>query len=100
MDLKDVVQRVRDSATEAELAFRAGHPDVAERYLMDQMVDIRKYFDEKTSPAGDVTESATSEKPEETSTEKPEQVPGAVLPAKQFVSPDADQKKALEQAGP
>ena len=75
MDLKDVVSNVNKKAEEASRAFHAGHPDVAENYLMEQMLEIGKYFDERTTPAGDVTESVTSE----TASEVPEAKPAAVF---------------------
>jgi len=100
MDLKDVVAIAAHTATEAGLAFHAGHHDESEKLLMELMVGLGKYFDEKTTPAGDVTESATSEEPADELKEWPGEVPGAVLPATQF-APAADaQKKALDQAGP
>lgn len=77
MDLKDVVQNAQQNALEASSAFHAGHRDKAERFLMAQMLETGKYFDEKTKPAGDVTESATSEQGAGDSQEKPAQVPGA-----------------------
>ena len=100
MDLKDVVATVLDRAEEANKAFHAGHSDSSHVYLLKIVDTIDRYFKDKTTPAGDVTKSATSEKPEENATEKPEQVPGAVLPANQFVSHEAAQKKALDEAGP
>ena len=82
MDLKDVIEDVRVKAIEAHNAFHAGHGDVAENYLGEISVAIDAYFIKPTTPAGDVTESATSEKPAETQTEKPAEVPGAqVRPA-------------------
>lgn len=102
MDLKDVIAKVNEVAMEAHNAFHAGHQDVAEAYLRKSLDQIQMYFDEQTKPAGDVTESATSEKSAETLPETPAEVPGdsvaaaalgsqaaasEVLPASQFEKP-------------
>ena len=71
MDLKDVLAKVKVGQEEAELAFHAGHHEVSENFLMQAMVLLCKYFDEKTKQEGDVTESATSEKPADETKEKP-----------------------------
>jgi len=100
MELKEVIAKAKNIAESAHSSFHAGRLDDAENYLMVEMQTIARYFDAKTKPAGDVTESATSE----TETEQPAETPakaagpaaqaGAVLPAA------AAQKKALDQAGP
>jgi len=77
MDLKDVVANAQVTSNEALLAFNAGHYDEAEKQLMAQMIETGKYFDEKTTPAGDVTESATTKTDAEEPQEKPAEVPGA-----------------------
>ena len=100
MDLKDVVQRTRDSATEAELAFRAGHPDDAEKYLMDQMNDIGKYFDERTTPEGDVTKIDASEMNAEEQNEKPATASPAAPAHAPGAQAAASQNKAWNPAGP
>jgi len=100
MDLKDVVAIAAHTATEAGLAFHAGHHDDSEKLLMELMVGLGKYFDEKTKPAGDVTESATSETPAGPPEEKPAEVPGAYLHPAAHAADVAAQKKALDQAGP
>ncbi len=84
MDLKEVVAKAKNIAESANSSFHAGRLDDAENYLMAEMQTIARYFDAKTKPAGDVTESATSEKAAEVTDEKPAEVPGAVLPASQF----------------
>lgn len=100
MDLKDVISNVYANAAEAHAAFHAGHNEKAEEYLATIENEIGQYITENPTPAGDVTKSATSEKPADEQTEKPAEVPGAALPATQFVSSAEDQKKALDQAGP
>lgn len=77
MDLKDLVANNQVTSAEALSAFNAGHHDKAEEQLKTQMIETGKYFDEKTTPAGDVTGSATSEKPDEVQKEKPAEVPGS-----------------------
>lgn len=95
MDLKDVVQNVRDKADEAHSAFHAGHLDNAEHYLAGIRAEIVEYEKCSSLPGEDVAESATSEKLTETLPETPGEVPGApvqqvpegpVLPASQFGS--------------
>lgn len=82
MDLKDVIASVDKKAMEAHNAFHAGHHDVAKGYLDRIGSEIANYLYSGETPAGDVTESATSEKPKETSKEKPAQGPkAAVRPA-------------------
>ena len=75
MDLKDIIRDVYSNAAEAHAAFHAGHHEVAEKYLDKIGNDIEQYVSEKPLPAGDVTESATSESPAETAMEKPAAVP-------------------------
>ncbi|MBA7630458.1 hypothetical protein ES703_37980 [subsurface metagenome] len=77
MDLKDVVANLQVTSAEALSAFNAGHHDKAEERLMAQMIETGKYFDEKTKPAGDVTGSATSEKPAESLEETQAKVSGS-----------------------
>lgn len=81
MDLKDVIATCKQEQKEAELAFHAGHHDNAEGHLMAAMLMTGKYFDEKTTPAGDVTESATSETPAENSKTTPAQPQGPAAQA-------------------
>lgn len=103
MDLKDVVESVRQKAIEVHNAFHAGHPDVAENYLRGIRAEIMDYEKDKATPERDVTESATSETPAETSKATPAQpagppakAPGVVpfvdppkiLPASQFAKPN------------
>ncbi len=101
MDLKEAIEKVKNIAESANSSFHAGRLDDAENYLMVEMQTIERYFDAKTTPAGEVTESATSEKHAETQTEKPAEVPGAqvrpaeeghVLPASQFGGSLTDEK--------
>lgn len=77
MDLKEIVEQVENSAKEARSAYHAGHRDVAEEWLGKIGIQIAGYITDKAMPAGDVTESATSEKETEAQTEKPAEVPGA-----------------------
>ena len=100
MDLKNVVATVRDRAEEADRAFHAGHSENSHVFLLKIVDTIDKYFKEMKTEVGDVTKSATSEKPEETSKEKPEQAAGAQVPKKGVVPFAASQKSALDQAGP
>ena len=93
MDLKDVIAKVKVGQEEAELAFHAGHHEVSENFLMQAMVLLCKYFDEKTKPAGDVTESATSEKPADEQTETPAEVPDAQAAAAPGAQAAASQVK-------
>ena len=100
MDLKDVIAKVEVATAEAGLAYNAGHPDVAGNYLCEIAKVINEYFGVPATPLEDVTKSATSEKPEEPSKEKPEQAAGAQVPKKGVVPFAASQKSALDQAGP
>ena len=77
MDLKDVIASGKLAAEEAELALNAGHEDRAIKQILSQLKYTEKYFDEHPMPAGDVNESATSEKPTEARTETPAEVPGS-----------------------
>jgi len=77
MDLKDVVQDVKYRAEEAHSAFHAGHPENAEKELYAIEKLVVEYLRMPATPAGDVTESPTSEKPNEVQTETPAEVPGA-----------------------
>ena len=101
MDLKDVVSSVYGDSAEAHAAFHAGHNDKAEEYLTDIGAEIGTYLDEKTTPAGDVNESATSSLDEKAPKDKSAEVPGApdqsaeegpVLPASQFGVSQTDEK--------
>ncbi len=101
MDLREVIAKVKITADGAHSSFHAGRRDDAEKYLMVEMRTIARYFDGKTTPAGDINESATSEKPAEVQTEKQAEVPGAqvrpaevgpVLPASQFGGSLTDEK--------
>ena len=94
MDLKDVIATVDQEANEAHRAFHAGHKENAEQHLMTTMMTIGKYLDEQTTPAGDVTESATSSQDAKAETEKPAAVPGAPAKARGVV-PFADPSKPL-----
>ena len=94
MDLKDVIADLDRTAKEAHNAFHAGHHDVAENYLMEQMLETCAYFDGKITLPEHVTKSATNETPPAEQSEKPAEVPGAqVRPA--AVVHDAD----VQQAG-
>ncbi len=94
MDLKDVVANSQVTSAEALSAFNAGHHDKAEGILMAQMIETGEYFGERTTPAGDVTESATSEKPAETLEETQAKVSGpGVHPA--VIDPDAPASEVL-----
>ena len=102
MDLKDVISDVYAWAGEAHSAFHAGHHVKAEEYLAAIENEIGKYMTENPVPAGNVTESATSEKAGETLPETQAKVSGPgvqpavidpaapaseVLPASQFEKP-------------
>ena len=103
MDLKDVIKSNREKAIEAHNAFHAGHSDVAENYLMEQMLKTCAYFDGKITLPGGVNEPTDKLKPAEVQSEKPAAVPGdavrpaavlpadegsKVLPASQFQKPN------------
>ena len=100
MDLKDVVEKVNRDALEALNAFHAGHHDTAEKYLYEIEKQVVEYLRVPASPAGDVTESATSEKPDEVQKDTPAKVlgdsaqpvtPGAAAAAQQVgQSPEAE----------
>lgn len=79
MDLKDVIANVEKSTTEAHRAFHAGHGNVAEDYLMDQMLMICSYFNGKITLPADVTSPNDNESQTDTVTEKPAEVPGAAV---------------------
>ncbi len=92
MDFKDVVKDVLYKAEDAHSAFHAGHHDVAKGYLDRIGAEIAEFLYPPATPAGDVTESATSEKAGETLPETPAQVPGApAQPA--AVDPAAETKE-------
>jgi len=84
MDLKDVIELVEHAAQEAGFAFRAGHPETSRVRLADVKIAIDEYFRENPISDSDVTESTSHENPEEHQNQKPEQAPGAALPATQF----------------
>lgn len=77
MDLKDVVQNVKEKANEAHSAFHAGHQDNARKYLAGIRAEIVQFEQENPAPAGEVTESTTSEKPAESPMGRLAGVPGA-----------------------
>lgn len=79
MDLKDVIESVSSDASEANSAFHAGHNDTAEEHLCSIENTIGQYLRENQTPAGDVTESTTSEKPAAPSMERLAGVPGATV---------------------
>lgn len=99
MDLKNVVQNVKEKADEAVNSFHAGHHDNAKHYLAGIRAEIVEYERENPPPADDVTKSVTSETPAEVQAEKPAEVPGEpaqpgaaeqpgpALPASQFQAP-------------
>jgi len=98
MDLKDVITEVTQDIKEAQDAYNAGHPETAVKHLNGIYRVIQANIAQTASPAGDVTESATSETPDATEQEKPAEVPGAALPATQFGSADAAQQIGQGQA--
>ena len=77
MDLKEIIAKAKNIAESAHSSFHAGRLDDAENYLMVEMQTIARYFDAKTKPAGEVTESTNHENPEADQSEKPAEVPGA-----------------------
>lgn len=103
MDLKEVIADVHNKAYEADKAFKAGNEEEAKTYLADVRAILEAYTEVPATPAGDVTESVTSEKAKQASQETPAQVTGAQaqpagvvpfadpskpLPASQFVQPN------------
>jgi len=76
MDLKDLVAKYLENGEEAFRAFNAGHPETSEKLFKRNEDLIREYFAGKAPPAGDVTESTTSEKTAETSQATPAQPAG------------------------
>ncbi len=95
MDLKEIIAKAKNIAESAHSSFHAGRLDDAENYLMVEMQTIARYFDAKTKPAGDVTESTNHENPEADQSEKPAEVPGSkdspALPASQFLAANVGQ---------
>lgn len=94
MELKDVVQTVKEKADEAHNAYHAGHQDLANGYLGEARLVIEAYELSSALPGEDVSKAATSETSSEKTPETPAQVPGSpvqpdqagpVLPASQFV---------------
>lgn len=100
MDLKEMVQSVRDKADEAHSAFHAGHHDNARNYLGQIRTEIQLFLGDLEPFAGNVTESTSHESQEAHQSETPAQAAAAVLPATQFVDPAEAHKKALDEAGP
>lgn len=94
MDLKDVIAKVKNAAESAHSSFHAGRRDDATNYLADIRAVIEAFCEQPETKAGDVTESATTEKPDEVPKEKLAEAPGAVLPASQF-----DRAAAARQVG-
>lgn len=95
MDLKDVVQNVRDKADEAVNSFHAGHHDNARHYLAGIRAEIVQFETANPTPADDVTGSATSEQGAGESQDTPAEVPGSqALPATQFEEPGKKQTPA------
>lgn len=76
MDLKEAVEKAKNIAESAHSSFHAGRLDDAENYLMVEMQTIARFFDAKKTPASNVPESATSEKPAETLEETQAKVSG------------------------
>lgn len=76
MDLKDVIEEVTQDLKEAQDAYRAGHPETAVKYLNGIRMVIEVNVLKNDVPAGDITESPTSEQPIANSDETPAQVPG------------------------
>lgn len=87
MDMKEVVQTVRDKADEALNAYHAGHHDNADNYLGEIRTVIQAHFGELGEWGGNVPGSPTSEKAAEVTDEKPAEVPGA--PAQPAQTPGA-----------
>ncbi len=82
MDLKEIIAKVKNIAESAHSSYHAGRDGNAEEYLGKIRREITAYFEGPAKPAGDVTESATSEKPADEKKETPAEVPGAqVRPA-------------------
>ena len=77
MDLKEIIEKAKNIAESAHSSFHAGRMDDAENYLMVEMQTIARYFEAKTKPAGDVTQSASSSPDEEAQKEKQDEVPSA-----------------------
>jgi len=94
MDLKDVVQSVRDQADEAHRAFHAGHPENSNLIFKNIMEEIRAYFVSMSPKEVAALEETTSEKSEATLSKTQAPVPGhAAKPA--GVVPFADPSKPL-----
>ena len=79
MDLKDILAEVETSTREAVLAFHAGHHDITENYLMNQMLTLCAYFDDKKEHGEPVTKATDKQVQEDEQKEKPAAVPGASL---------------------
>jgi len=77
MDLREVIEKVKIAADSAHSSFHAGRRDDAERYLYKVGNLVVGCLPMPATPAGDVTESATSEKPAEEHAEKPAEVPAS-----------------------
>lgn len=100
MDLKDVVQSIKDKADEANTAFHAGHPEKSNLYFKNIMEEIRSYFAAMSPTEVAALEAFTSEKPTDSLMETQEKVsaPG-VHPAVIDPKPGA-QQAAFDKAGP
>lgn len=77
MDLKEVIEVITEHVKEAHNAFHAGHPDFSRVRIEDVKIAVEDYFRANPKPESDVTESATTEKPDEKLQEKPAEVPGS-----------------------
>jgi len=76
MDLREVVERVLNTAKSAYSSFHAGRPADAEKYLYVLEKLVVDYSSMQATTAGDVTETATSEKPAESLEETQAKVSG------------------------
>ncbi len=77
MDLREVIEKVKYSAESAHSSFHAGRREDAENHLFAVEKLVVEYLRMPASPAGDVTESAISEKPDEVPLASAPEVPGA-----------------------
>ena len=80
MDLKDVIKSNREKAIEAHNAFHAGHHDVAENFLMEQMLKTCAYFDGKITLPEHVKQANDTSSHEDKLPATPAQAPGAEVP--------------------
>lgn len=79
MDLHDVADIVEEHAMEAHRAFHAGHKEVTYEYFKTIMETIRECFNTMSPQEASELAKATSEKEIQDQTEKPAEVPGAVV---------------------